>query len=74
MITNVLHISQIKKDPTCLIGLARPAIITKYGLVVAYVVPQERMEELLKIEEQAKCHHTFIGKSENQRCSKCGKE
>lgn len=51
MITNILKLSEIKKDPALLIGLARPAIITKYGSPLAYVLPPEKMDNFLKIEK-----------------------
>lgn len=54
MITNILKLSEIKKDPALLIGLARPAIITKYGSPLAYVLPPERMDELLEAEKKLK--------------------
>ena len=52
MLTQVLKLSEIKKDPTCLLGLNRPAAITRYGDVVAYVVSPERMQQLLEAEHK----------------------
>lgn len=72
MITTVLKFSEIKKDPVCLLGWDRPAVITRYGDVVAYVLSPERMMELLDKEKQLSCNHSWSGKSENQYCSKCG--
>ncbi|RKQ59909.1 hypothetical protein C7457_1697 [Thermovibrio guaymasensis] len=54
MITNILKLSEIKKDPALLVGLARPAIITKYGSPLAYVLPPKRMNQLLEREENNK--------------------
>lgn len=50
MLTPVLKLSEIKKDPVCLLGWNMPAAITRYGDVVAYVVSPERMRELLEAE------------------------
>lgn len=50
MITSVLKFSEVKVDPTCLLGWDRPAAITRYGDVVAYVMTPKRMDELLKAE------------------------
>lgn len=52
MLTQVLKLSEIKKDPTCLIGCDIPSAITRYGDVVAYVVSPERMRELLEAERK----------------------
>jgi len=54
MIHAVLKFSEIKKDPVCLLGWDRPAMITRYGDVVAYVVSPERMAELLEAEQKLK--------------------
>lgn len=54
MITAILKLSEIKKDPTCLLGWDRPAAVTKYGDIVAYVISPSRMIELLEAEETAK--------------------
>lgn len=50
MLTPVLKLSEIKKDPVCLLGWDIPAAITRYGDVVAYVVSPERMKQLLEAE------------------------
>ena len=52
MIHTVLKFSEIKKDPVCLLGWDRPAMITRYGDVVAYVISPERMEQLIKAEQR----------------------
>ena len=52
MITSVLKLSEIKKDPVCLLGWNRPAAITRYGDVVAYVLTPERISELLNTEHE----------------------
>ena len=53
MINAVLKLSEIKKDPTCLLGWdKKPAMITRYGDVVAYVVSPERMEQLIEAEQR----------------------
>lgn len=54
MITSILKLSEIKKDPVCLLGWNRPAAITKYGDIVAYVLSPERMKELLDAEQKLK--------------------
>lgn len=54
MITSILKLSEIKKDPVCLLGWDRPAAITKYGDIVAYVLSPERMKELLDAEQKLK--------------------
>jgi hypothetical protein len=51
MILTVLKLSEVKRDPACLLDLMRPAAITKYGDVVAYAVSPKRMRELLEAEE-----------------------
>lgn len=51
MITEILKFSEIKKDPVCLLGWDRPAAITKYGDIVAYVLSPSRMNELLIAEK-----------------------
>jgi len=50
MITAILKLSEIKKDPICLLGWDRPAAITRYGDIVAYVVSPKRMAVLLEAE------------------------
>lgn len=52
MITAILKLSEIKKDPVCLLGWDKPAAITKYGDIVAYVVSPKRMAELLEAERK----------------------
>lgn len=54
MINSILKLSEIKKDPVCLLGWDRPAAITKYGDIVAYVLSPERMKELLDAEQKLK--------------------
>lgn len=54
MIMSVLKFSEIKKDPSCLIGWDRPAVITRYGDVVAYILTEDRMNELLEAEQKLK--------------------
>ena len=54
MIASILKLSEIKKDPVCLLGWNRPAAITKYGDIVAYVLSPERMKELLDAEQKLK--------------------
>lgn len=52
MITAILKLSEIKKDPVCLLGWDMPAAITRYGDIVAYVVSPERMADLLEKEQR----------------------
>lgn len=52
MITSILKLSEIKKDPVCLLGWDRPAAITRYGDIVAYVVSPKRMNDLLNAEKE----------------------
>ena len=54
MIHTVLKFSEIKKDPVCLLGWDRPAMITRYGDVVAYVVSPDRMRQLIDAEQKLK--------------------
>lgn len=64
-------ISELKKNPikvthhdiVCVLNRCKPAF---------YCVDPVRMQQLIQAEKQLNCHHTFIGKSENQYCSKCG--
>lgn len=56
MITSILKLSEIKKDPVCLLGWDRPAAITRYGDIVAYVVSPSRMDDLLRAESRANMH------------------
>lgn len=50
MITPILKFTDIKKDPNTLIGFSH-AYICKRSDVVAHVVSNERMEELLRAEQ-----------------------
>lgn len=52
MLTPVLKFTEIKKDPNTLLGIDH-AYICKRGDVVAHVVSNERMDELLRKEQQA---------------------
>lgn len=69
MITSILKLSEIKKDPVCLLGWDRPAAITKYGDIVAYVLSPERMKELLDAESKAKMHLDALRKVANGELS-----
>lgn len=51
MITPVLKISDIKKDPNIMLGLEH-AFVCKRSNVVAHVVSSERMAELLELENK----------------------
>ena len=53
MITPVLKFTDIKKDQNVLIGISH-AYICKRGDVVAHVVSNERMNELLESEQKLK--------------------
>lgn len=52
MITPVLKFTDIKKDPNCMLGF-KHAYICKRSDVVAHVVSNERMNQLLEKEQQA---------------------
>lgn len=45
-----------------------------YFVEGAWYAWQEQQERIDILTKQAKCNHTFVGKSENQYCAKCGIE
>lgn len=53
MITPVLKISDVKRDPNIMLGIDH-AFICKRSNIVAHVVSIQRMTELLSKEQQAK--------------------
>lgn len=56
MIKPVLKLSEIKKNPSCMIGCEDypESVVIRYGDVVAYVLTPERMIQLLEIEKKLK--------------------
>ena len=70
MINAVFKLSEIKKDPACLLGWDNnPAMITRYGDVVAYVVSPERMEQLINAENLMK---RVVQEKLNEVAESCG--